>query len=222
MKLYQILIIVALVIAGAAVVAYFASSRKKPAEKNVDVQKQPQQSSSAGNATADSLQIADDKKQKGNSFEGYVADILKGAGITLKKWNQGSTSPGGAYAENELEPDFYVRHVSGGKDLEYWVECKFRSYVPKEGFTLEQYQLDRYRSIQGSSKRKILVALGLGGDPSKPDRFFLIPLDSIARFKRIPEFYLKGYQLERPESEFGTHVINWFVNEVFAKKRKEK
>lgn len=47
-------------------------------------------------------------KQKGNLFEGHVADILKANGIRLKQWNQGTTSPEGAFAENELNPDFFV------------------------------------------------------------------------------------------------------------------
>ncbi len=34
--------------------------------------------------------------------------ILKANGIRLKQWNQGTTSPEGAFAENELNPDFFV------------------------------------------------------------------------------------------------------------------
>ena len=41
-----------------------------------------------------------------------------------------------------------------------------RASLHREGFRLEDYQLSRYESIQRSSKRKIVVALGVGGAPS--------------------------------------------------------
>lgn len=41
-------------------------------------------------------------KQKGNLFEGHVADILKANGIRLKQWNQGTTSPEGALRKMSL------------------------------------------------------------------------------------------------------------------------
>ncbi len=43
-----------------------------------------------------------DPKQKGNLFEGHVADILKANGIRLKQWNQGTTSPEGALRKMSL------------------------------------------------------------------------------------------------------------------------
>lgn len=108
-------------------------------------------------------------KQKGNLFEGHVADILKANGIRLKQWNQGTTSPEGAFAENELNPDFFVSQKSDRGQLDYWIECKYRASLHREGFRLKDYQLSRYESIQRSSKRKIIVALGVGGAPDSPE-----------------------------------------------------
>ena len=160
-----------------------------------------------------------DYKAMGNDFEGYVADILKANGIRLKEWNQGTTSPEGAYAENELNPDFFVSQNSENKPLEYWVECKFRSKVPEAGFTLEEYQLNRYKSIQGSSKRKILIALGVGGSPKSPSKFYIIPLDTLVRFKRIGPKFLPHYNMTVPRNNLKDHVNDWFVNEVFKKNK---
>ena len=135
-----------------------------------------------------------------------------------RQWNQGATSPDGAYAENELNPDFLVAHRDD--KLEYWVECKYRSSIPPKGFDLEEYQMTRYRSIQGKSRKKVLIALGVGGSPSAPQNFYVIPLDSLVRFKRIGPRFLPNYSLGNPRNGFRQHVYDWFHNEVFRKKEK--
>lgn len=157
-----------------------------------------------------------DLKAIGNDFEGYVADILKSSGLKIKEWNQGSTSPGGAYGENELKPDFLISHNFGKFDVVYWVECKFRSYIPSKGFELKKYQVDRYKSIQAESKRKVVIALGVGGEASNPSEFYLVPLDSLIRYKHIPAKYLIDYKLENPTSSFAKHIKDWFKIDVFS------
>lgn len=156
-----------------------------------------------------------DAKQKGNDFEGYVADILKANDMRLKEWNQGTTSPDGAYAENELNPDFRV--IDKDKNLEYWVECKFRSSLPPKGFSLEETQLSRYNQIQGKSKKKVLIALGVGGKANEPETFYIIPVDTLVHFKRIGPKFLPNYSLNDPRSNFKQHVRDWFYEEVFRK-----
>ncbi len=160
-----------------------------------------------------------DPKQIGNDFEGYMADILKANNIILKQWNQGSTSPEGAYAENELNPDFYVSHILNRKPIEYWVECKYRSTLPYNGFTIEDYQLKRYVGIQKNSKRKIIIALGIGGSAKAPNKIYLIPLDTLNRYKRIGHKYLPEYEILNPRTNFGPHISDWFLNEVFKKNK---
>lgn len=184
-----------------------ASDPQKPSEEKIEV---------VGDSPAEP-----DYKKIGNDFEGYVADILKANGIRLKQWNQGSTSPEGAYAENELNPDFLVAHKEGQNPLEYWVECKYRSNLPNWGFSLEDYQLKRYYSIQGQSKRKIIIALGVGGSPKAPAAFYVIPLDSLYRFKRIGNKYLPNYSISDPRNNFKKHLSDWFYNEVFKTKVKK-
>lgn len=160
-----------------------------------------------------------DPKEIGNDFEGYIADMLKANSIVLKEWNQGTTSPEGAYAENELNPDFRVIQKSDRGSLEYWVECKYRTRLQREGFRLDDYQLKRYESIQRGSKRKIIIALGVGGSPKAPTNFYLIPLDTISRFKRIGHKFLPHYALENPRENFKSHMGDWFYNEVFKKNK---
>lgn len=197
----------------------------RPSEAAINMT-EPQSSHTAAPAHANAEASAEvkeeskttDPKQTGNDFEGFVADMLKANGIALKEWNQGTTSPEGAYAENELNPDFRVIQKSERGSLEYWVECKYRSRLQSEGFMLENYQQERYKSIQGKSKRKILIALGVGGSANSPAQFYVIPLDTLVRFKRVGHKFLPHYVLANPRSNLKSHVEDWFYNDVFKKK----
>lgn len=160
-----------------------------------------------------------DSKTKGDNFEDYVANILKANDIRIKEWNKGTVTEQGAFGENALNPDMFLIDHTGSMDLEYWIECKFRSTIPEAGFELEQHQVDRYSEIQKDSKRKILIALGLGGSAEDPDRFFIIPLDSLKRFKHVPEKYITNYLISNPEKSLRGHIRNYFFNDVFKKSK---
>lgn len=159
----------------------------------------------------------EDSKRKGNEFEDFVADILKANSLTIKEWNKGTVTDNGAFGENALDPDMLVIDRQTKINLEYWLECKFRSSIPSGGFELKDYQMNRYADRQRDSKRKVLVALGLGGSPDNPERFFIIPLDSLLRFKHIPEKYIVKYQVEDPKQNLKRHIRDYFFDAVFKK-----
>lgn len=187
----------------------------KEVVKEVEVREVP--ASPQPSPVVDESPEAQDPKQKGNDFEDYVANILKANSIRIKEWNKGTVTDEGAFSENALNPDMFVNDKEGKVNLKYWIECKYRSSLGKEGFKLENYQVERYSSIQKSSKRKILVAFGLGGSPSNPNEFYLIPLDTLRRFKHIPEKYLSHYSVANPRGNFKRHVRDYFFDDVFKK-----
>lgn len=157
-------------------------------------------------------------KEKGNDFEAFFADVLKQNGIHIRTWNQGSVSPGGAIADNALDPDFFVEQKAGSMTLEYWIECKWRSDVG-DSFSLSQKQLDRYREKQRTSKRKVILFIGVGGEPSAPAATYAIPLDSIVNGS-ISRQDMKQFYMSAPASQFDNRMKNWFFNEVFKKNKK--
>lgn len=158
----------------------------------------------------------EDAKRIGNDFEGYIADIMKDQGFCLIEWNQGYTSPGGAFAQDSLKPDFLVSISENGIDLVFWIECKYRSSLGKNGFIIPDFQIERYRKIQRETKRKVLIVLGLAGSPKDPDNLFIIPLDNIVRYKGVKPQFLSCFEL-RDRSTFRKHIADWFFNVVFKK-----
>lgn len=153
-------------------------------------------------------------KEKGNDFEAFIADVLNANSIKLKQWNQGTVSGSGVIADNALNPDFFVEQPDGQKTLEYWVECKWRAKLDNDAFSIDGKQYDRYRKIQRESKRKIIVAVGLGGSPDKPKETFFIPLDSIKDGKILLDD-MRHFFLSQPQKHFAGRMNKWFHNEVF-------
>lgn len=163
--------------------------------------------------------VIDENKQKGNDFEDYVANVLNANSLTIKDWNKGTVTEDGAFGENALNPDMFVVDKETKIGLEYWMECKYRSYLTYEGFKLEDSQLDRYKAKQKETKRKVLIALGVGRSASAPERFFIIPLDSLIRYKHIPEKYIVKYKVEDPKWRLKEYIRNYFFEEVFKKNK---
>lgn len=175
------------------------------------------QPSSSAAADQPEVTTALTPKEKGNQFESFIADLFtEKNGFKLIEWNQGTTSPGGNYAENELKPDFYIqRNKEHRKPLTFWLECKYLTAL-NGPFRLKQYQFDRYKAHQRATRRKVLIALGLGGAPSAPSALYIIPVDSLT--SPIPETELANYKLSIPAQSISTYIDTYFYIDVFKKK----
>lgn len=155
-------------------------------------------------------------KEKGNQFENYIADLFNEKnGFKLLEWNQGSTSPSGNYAENELKPDFHIRrNLIKRKPYTFWLECKYRSNI-NNGFSLPDYQIKRYQVHQKSTRRKVLIALGVGNTPSSPATLYIIPLDSL--HENLSLSSLSNYIIASPAQDSKNKIDDYFFNFVFSK-----
>lgn len=218
---------ITLIVAGVILVAVgvfrLVSSAKSEDSKQVDTtatvtSQDPEPAGSEAASAPATSSAKSTAKEKGNQFESFVADMLKANSIAIKKWNQGIITENGAHDEEIYNPDFFVAQPrKNTTDLEYWVECKFRSSIPESGFELDEKQVERYKATQSKSKRKVFIMLGLGGEASGPANFFVIPLDSLARYKHIPMKYLEQYELKTPNQTFAPYINNYFIEKVFKK-----
>lgn len=155
-------------------------------------------------------------KEKGNAFEEYVADILKGCRIRIRQWNQGTLTTKGAMGENALNPDFYVSQAYGKSEIEYWLECKWRRDINGR-FTFPESQIERYRKIERESKRKVFIVFGIGGEPSQPRSVYIMPLDSVKGCIVTSE-EMKPYYHSDPASQLVPRISRYFKEEVFKRR----
>lgn len=154
-------------------------------------------------------------KEKGNAFEAYVADILKGSGIRIKQWNQGTITETGAMGENALNPDFYVEQPYGNSSLTYWLECKWRKKISGK-YSFPPAQFERYKKTQHDSKRKVLIIFGIGGEPSNPGSVYIVPIDSI-KDNSISQEALKQFYYSDLAKQLLPRISNYFREEVFRR-----
>ncbi len=155
-------------------------------------------------------------KEKGNAFESYIADILKGAGIRIKQWNQGTVTEGGAMGENALNPDFFVEQAYGKSTITYWLECKWRKDIHGK-YAFPPSQFERYKKIQRESKRKVLIIFGIGGSPDNPASIYIVPIDSIHE-NAITQEEMRPYYHSDLATQLLPRMTKYFREEVFKRK----
>lgn len=123
---------------------------------------------------------ANSSKAKGDDFEDFVVNLLADYHFTLLDRTQDHVSSAGVVAESCKNPDLHVEQKRGkAKPIDYYLECKYRSRWDNGVVTFEDWQFDRYRQFQRENRRKVIIALGVGGTAANPKTFMLVPLDSI-------------------------------------------
>lgn len=163
--------IIMIVVGGALlVVGIIMVATKSPKEIQPQTELQTNKQSEA---------TIDKRKEIGNSYEDFVVNLLADWRLTLLDRTQDAVSSAGVVAESCKNPDLHVQQKRGNGTIDYYMECKYRSSWEDGKVTFEDWQLDRYRQFQRDNKRKVIIALGVGGTPSAPATFMLVPLDSV-------------------------------------------
>lgn len=159
-------------------------------------------------------------KEKGDAYEDFVVNLLADWRLTLLDRTQDAVSSAGVVAESCKNPDLHVQQKRGKSNIDYYLECKYRSSWNDGKITFEKWQLDRYRQFQRDNQRKVIFALGVGGTPSAPTTFMLVPLDSVKgnTIKKIDTRYAV-----QPNSTALVEYIDAYFTKVFdvAKDRKK-
>ncbi len=138
----------------------------------------------------------DESVEKGDEFERYVTDLFDESYFTIVQWSTDIMRKHDKFVESDTDPDLVMRYEP--KNEMFCVECKFRSalYEDKLDWSNPQ-QLERYQDYAIEKRLPFFVVIGLGGDPSYPERMFCIPLEEarypalfpsvFERFERDPE-----------------------------------
>ena len=131
-------------------------------------------------------------KQKGVDFEEYMIQLL-GKQKDIKFVGKVSDyHKNGISALENFEPDLKFKH----KGAPFAVECKWRKSFGNGYISwAKDRQIKNYNNYQKNKNEKVYVALGIGGEPSKPDQLYLIPL-SVLKYETFKEEYVTDFKIK--------------------------
>lgn len=201
-------------------------SRNATVEENVNKEEITSVARAPTNTSAnqvESKQTAEEKiqssKDKGDSFENFVCNLLADWRLKLLDRTQDKVSTAGVVAESSKNPDLHIQQKRGNADIDYYIECKYRSRWNDGIISFEEWQINRYRQFQRENRRKVILAIGVGGSPSAPATLMLVPLDSLKNngVRKIDTQYVIS-----ANSDALVEYMNNYFNTVFKKARSNK
>ena len=136
---------------------------------------------------------------KGREFEDFVLelfDLNKTKTYSLLEWRS-DKSLGEIRPVSNTYPDFVLEYKEGRRKKKFAVECKWRASIPKR-FTqplFEPEQITHYQEYAVEKAQKVIIILGVGGEPSMPEELYLIPIDAISQIQSKPSL-LKKFKRE--------------------------
>ncbi len=137
--------------------------------------------------------------------------------FNLLEW-RGDKISGSTYAKSNLMPDLHLRHRLDEGWVEYFIECKYRSTLPGGVLDLTS-QLSRYRRMKlNQSTADLFIAVGVGGTPSCPESFYLIPDRMIKRDYIISLKNFSKCLCPKDSDGFHEYISHYFKIRVFNKK----
>ncbi|MDE5812882.1 MAG: hypothetical protein K2H72_01215 [Muribaculaceae bacterium] len=155
------------------------------------------------------VELISSSKWKGRRFEEFVVSLCSDRScFSLLSWRSDKIA-GELYPIDNLMPDLYLRHKSEDGNIEFYIECKYRSTLP-DGILDISSQLDRYRQmIPSSDRNRLFIALGVGGQPYAPDTFYIIPDEFINENGIIDLGECKNFRCENTPEAFHLYLLEY-------------
>lgn len=160
------------------------------------------------------VEFIDYAEQKGRQFEDFVVSLCSDKSrFKLLAW-RGDKISGDTYAVENLLPDLHLRHRLDVQEVEYLIECKYRSSWGDEGIDLSS-QYVRYHNAAKDKQMELFIALGVGGIPSTPDEFYLVPGRMVKLDKKIDRTRFIKCQCPKDPESFHKYINHYFNRRVF-------
>ena len=152
---------------------------------------------------------------KGHQFEELVVSFLADKSIyRLLAWRSDKIVDG-IYAAENLLPDLHIKQRIDEEEVEYFVECKYRSSWDSNGKVDLSKQFLRYRNFAKDCGKELFIALGVGGTPDKPEVFYLIPSRMFNYYHDVPKDRFTPCICEPTAEAFYKYVCHYFNKRVF-------
>lgn len=148
---------------------------------------------------------------KGREFEDFVLelfDLSENNLYSLLEWRS-DKSTGDINPISNTYPDFVIEYGNGKNKFKFSIECKWRASLSWRNHNplFVPEQIARYKKYSDEKKQRVIVVLGVGGEPSMPEELYLIPIEEIQNVIH------KSSNL----SQFRREVVNkWFSIDEFG------
>ena len=139
---------------------------------------------------------------KGRYFEGYILDRFNKKYFKLKTWRS-DKSHNGRYAETNRDPDMIFDFCMDNQEpVSFAVECKWRKSFQQGAIRwATDEQIEIYNKFSKEHQVDVIVAIGLGGEPSSPETVYVLPLRAL-KYSTAKEAYLTKFKREDPSKMF--------------------
>lgn len=139
--------------------------------------------------------------KKGRAFENYVVKKFDSKYFELIEWRSDKFHEG-IYASSSKLPDLEYQFTLKKHTERFAVECKYRSSA-LNGIVefANDKQLKRYQEYAKEKEFPVFIVLGVGGQPDKPERLFIIPAPKISSGK-LSWKDLQPFEKYPPEKNF--------------------
>lgn len=119
-------------------------------------------------------------EQKGDNFENFVISRFDEKYFRLIS-RADDKMHNGQLSERSLQPDLHFRFSLREKEVEFSVECKFRSGYFKGGIEFaSEAQLKRYKDFQATTGMPVFIVIGVGGETGKnPEEVFILDVKKV-------------------------------------------
>lgn len=145
--------------------------------------------------TAEKQTKQQDNYYKGQCFEKYIIELFNKEFFNLHKYRKSEKYTNSPLPDDHRNPDIEMELVFKGKrKYKFAVECKWREEF-KEGKIkwANDSQICTYRMFQDRVRIPVFIAIGVGGEPSNPEKLFVTPLNNIERHTHVYEHELIPY-----------------------------
>lgn len=145
----------------------------------------------------------DENKAKGDAFESFVVKHFNKKFFTLQEW-RGDKYVDGNYPVSSHFPDLEVSFEYKKENINenFAIECKWRKYYYQNAIKWAyDYQIKNYKEYTAKLNIPVFVIIGVGGEPSKPEEVFIIPLSKLES-NTISQEELKSYKRKIADTEF--------------------
>ena len=125
--------------------------------------------------------------EKGRLFEEYIISLFNERHFKVKEYRMAVKAINGNLRFDHYLPDLELIFM-GMRNHKFAVECKWKkSFFRGHIKWADQKKINIYKKFQNDERAIVFVAIGIGGEPSKPERLFVTPLDMVCNKTWISE-----------------------------------